>query len=343
MTFYAACRQAGLPIVCQQDMSLWTTYQVGGPADYACEPTDRQMLLQILRIAKQHEMPTYLIGKGSNIIVADAGVRGLVIRLGEKLDNYQVMDAVACQQYVSQSGWLFDETTSYVCVGAGADLGAVVQRQVAEGLGDVCFACGIPGSVGGAVYMNAGAYDGTMADVVFATAYLDEQLNVKWLSKAHHDFGYRHSFFRTQKALILQTIFALKPNDKRVLKAKVDDFTQKRQRSQPLDLPSAGSVFKRPPGHYTGPLITECGLKGYRVGGAAVSQKHAGFIVNVGGATAANILTLIETIQTQVYERFQVDLTLEQRLLGDFDTDLVQRLGAEPIRPWFSSKKHGEV
>lgn len=201
---------------------------------------------------------------------------------------------------------------------SGVLLSDLSARAGSNGWSGLEFACGIPGTVGGAVYMNAGAYGASMSDVVIATRYLDDSLQVRTLVGHAHQFDYRRSYFRDHQSVILGTLIMLQQGDHELIARLVDDYTRRRSETQPLDYPSAGSIFKRPAGHYTGKLITDAGLRGHRIGGAAVSDKHAGFIVNNGTATAQDVLDLIRTIQSEIFDRYGVRLETELQMIGDF-------------------------
>ncbi|MGI6545874.1 MAG: UDP-N-acetylmuramate dehydrogenase [Fastidiosipilaceae bacterium] len=305
----------------QEPMSLHTTFQIGGPADWFYEPSNETQFNQIMVACKACGIPVTVIGRGSNLLVSDRGIRGMVVALGK---NYSRISEYSASQ-LSQSPW-FDELgrdglrgdVYYLYAEAGAllsDLSNYAARNDWTGLE---FACGIPGTTGGAVYMNAGAYGSSMSDVVIATRYFDESSQVKTLVGAAHEFDYRHSLFRRSDALILGTLVMLQRGDHALITQLMDDYNSRRASTQPLEFPCAGSIFKRPPGHYTGKLITDSGLKGKRIGDAMVSEKHAGFIVNDGAATARDVISLIREIQQTIYERYEVHLETELRLVGEY-------------------------
>lgn len=314
---------------CDEDMAAHTTYKVGGPADVFFEPSSEEELRRVLAVTYESGLPVTLIGKGSNLVVADAGIRGLVISLGDRFSTVQIYDPSSLRN----SEWatiLGDEIRGdvyYIYAEAGlslAELSAIATKNSLQG---IAFACGIPGTVGGAVYMNAGAYGASMEDVVIATRFCDLQGKVSCCVGHEHGFGYRHSLFKEQGTVILGSLFMLHRGDVQTIQAEVDDYTERRETTQPLELPSAGSVFKRPPGYFTGKIISDSGLKGYKVGGAAVSTKHAGFIVNEGGATAADIIGLIRYIRGVIKQNYDVDLELEQRFVGEHDPEELRSIG----------------
>ena len=280
-----------------EPMSRHTTFRVGGPADVLFLPESEEQLLQALSIAREAGVPCFVIGNGSNLVVKDGGIRGLVIALGEG------MAAIA------RAG----ETLTAL---AGASLARVSAYAQASGLSGLEFASGIPGTLGGGCAMNAGAYGGQLSDVlVDARVLLDGE--VRTLTVEEMQMGYRTSLPLRRGGIVISARFALTPDDPEAIAARMRELNARRRDKQPLNYPSAGSTFKRPEGYFAGALIEQAGLKGKRVGGAQVSEKHAGFIVNTGGATAADILTLIGTVQDEVADRFGVRLETEVRILGE--------------------------
>ena len=286
--------------VCRAEkMDRHTTFRVGGPADFYFEPATAQELADILSQARACQLPVTILGNGSNVVVSDLGIRGLVISLGDQMAAIQ------------RNG---DE----LIVQAGAKLSSVAALAAREGLGGLAFASGIPGTTGGAVMMNAGAYEHCMADVVVRTAFLDTDLQLKSVAGADHQFSYRHSCFKGTGRIVTETVFRLKPQDPAAIFAEMADLAARRRASQPLEFPSAGSAFKRPPGHYAGKLIADSDLKGCRIGGAEVSEKHAGFIINRGQATASDVALLFGHVRATVEARFAVRLEPEVRFIGDW-------------------------
>lgn len=295
----AALRAAvpDIEIAAAEPMSRHTTFAIGGPADLFVTPKTPEQLSEALKVIRSCGLPLLLLGNGSNMLVADAGYRGAVICMSE-LDDVRAED----------DGTLVAQ--------AGALLGRVARRAQRAGLTGAEFSGGIPGSVGGAVFMNAGAYDGQMAGIVEKTEYLDGEGNLHTLTGEEHCFGYRNSAFRAHPDwTVVRTTMRLQSGDPAVILDKMNDFAQRRRNKQPLNFPSAGSTFKRPEGYFAGRLIEDAGLKGVSVGAAQVSEKHAGFLINRGGATCDEMLRLIELVQQRVRERFGVELECEVRIV----------------------------
>ncbi len=280
-----------------EPMSRHTTFRVGGPADALFFPASVDELRAAMAAAKVAGIPVSLIGNGSNLIVRDGGIRGLVIAMGDPFSEVRVEGACARAQ-------------------AGARLSSVAAAAQRAGLAGLEFAGGIPGTLGGGCAMNAGAYGGELKDVLaWADVLLDG--DVRRLDRDGMEMGYRTSLPLRRGGVVLEAAFVLAPDDPEAIQARMRDLATRRREKQPLNLPSAGSTFKRPEGHFAGALIEGCGLKGCAVGGAQVSEKHAGFIVNIGGATAADILELIAHVQAVVRAETGVDLETEVRVLGE--------------------------
>ena len=275
-----------------------TTFKIGGPADLFVEPTTMAELSFALRTIHEFDVPVTIIGCGSNILVKDGGIRGAVVSVRHMT---QIMD---CNDNV-------------LCIGSGYMLKDASEFAWENGLTGLEFAIGIPGTLGGAVFMNAGAYNGEMSHVVTAVRAVDFQGNIKEYDASHLDFGYRHSVFHDNHEVIGEVIMTLKPGDKNVIKARMDELTEKRESKQPLEFASAGSTFKRPPGYFAGTLIEQTGLKGLSVGDAQVSHKHAGFVINTGSASAKDVLDLIAEVQRRVYDQHGVHLEPEVRMIGE--------------------------
>lgn len=275
-----------------------TTFKIGGPADLFVEPTTMAELSFALRTIHEFDVPVTIIGCGSNILVKDGGIRGAVVSVRHMT---QIMD---CNDNV-------------LCIGSGYMLKDASEFAWENGLTGLEFAIGIPGTLGGAVFMNAGAYDGEMSHVVTAVRAVDFQGNIKEYDASHLDFGYRHSVFHDNHEVIGEVIMTLKPGEKNVIKARMDELTEKRESKQPLEFASAGSTFKRPPGYFAGTLIEQTGLKGLSVGDAQVSHKHAGFVINTGSASAKDVLDLIAEVQRRVYDQHGVHLEPEVRMIGE--------------------------
>ena len=275
-----------------------TTFKIGGPADLFIEPTTMAELSFTLRTIHELDVPVTIIGCGSNILVKDGGIRGAVVSVRHMT---QIMDC--------------NENT--LCIGSGYMLKDASEFAWENSLSGLEFAIGIPGTLGGAVFMNAGAYDGEMSHVVTAVRAVDFQGNIKEYDASHLDFAYRHSVFHDNHEVIGEVIMTLKPGDKDTIKARMDELTEKRESKQPLKYASAGSTFKRPPGCFAGTLIEQTGLKGLSVGDAQVSHKHAGFVINTGSASAKDVLDLIAEVQRRVYDRHGVHLEPEVRMIGE--------------------------
>ena len=276
-------------------LAPYTTFKIGGACDILVRINSVEVLSEAVKYCKSADMPYHVIGKGSNILVSDGGVRGAVLLLGSDFTGISVSGGiVSCQ--------------------AGAALSSVCVAARDHSLSGLEFAYGIPGSVGGAVFMNAGAYGGEVSDVFLSCDYLDESggFLIKTLERGESEFSYRKSPFTGTRNIILSAKFKLNPGGRTKISADMDDFMLRRKTKQPLEYPSAGSTFKRPPGDYASRLIDICGLKGLSAGGAEVSEKHAGFIVNKGGASCGDVLTLIEAVRERVFK--ETGITLEKEV-----------------------------
>ena len=287
-------------ILFDEPMTKHTTFKIGGNADCFVVANVYEDLIKAIEFAKSNNIPIMVIGNGSNLLVSDKGIRGIVVKLGS------FSNEVNCEG-------------SVVTAWAGASLSAVTQEALKNSLTGIEWAFGIPGTVGGAVFMNAGAYDGTMSDVIIETTYLDEGLNLCTLSKELHEFDYRKSAFSLGKVkgIIIKTKMLLELGDREEIWNKMRKCMAARIDKQPLNMPSAGSVFKRPKDHYVGKMVEELGLKGFAVGGAKVSEKHGGFIVNSDNATAEDVKKLIEYIKFRVKDRYNVELETEIKEVGE--------------------------
>lgn len=293
---FAGCTQR--PLLPAEPMTKHTSFHIGGPAELMAQPQSEAELQSLLLKAAEAAVPVTLVGNGSNLLVRDKGIRGLVIKLGSMLRDINV------------SG-------NMLTFGSGVSLAQASKKAAELGLSGMEFAVGIPGSIGGAVYMNAGAYDGEMSKVVKSVRVMDAAGEVSELSAGELDFGYRHSALQDSSKIVTSVTVELAAGDKQAIAEKMADFSNRRITKQPLELPSAGSMFKRPPGYFAGTLIDQTGLKGYTVGGAQVSTKHAGFVVNIGGATAADVLQLISDVQAKVFAAHGVHLEPEVLVLGE--------------------------
>lgn len=276
-----------------------TSFKIGGNADAFCEVMTSQALVSLLNACKASCVPYYIIGNGSNLLVSDKGVRGVVIRLGGEFKTVSLADS-----------------TTVRC-GAGATLASLCSFALENSLGGLEFAWGIPGSVGGAVYMNAGAYDGEIKNAASCVWYINSDLEPAKRSGADLGFSYRKSSFTDSNEIITEVYFSLEPNSKENIRSKMDELLQRRKSKQPLEFPSAGSTFKRPEGGFAAALIEECGLKGKSIGGAQVSTKHSGFVINKGGATCEDVKNLIAYIKEQVYSQKGIMLECEVKMIGE--------------------------
>ncbi len=284
----------------EEDVLLknYTTFQVGGPADIFLTPKNENALLELIKVIQNINTPYFVLGEGSNVIVGDKGYRGIIIYTGE-LDEVLVNE-------------------NNIKAQSGATLKYITKKAQENSLAGMEFASGIPGSLGGAVFMNAGAYGGEMNDIIVNVSAVNNKGKKVILDKEELELSYRNSIFQEKNYIILDATMELNYGDKDQIKERMDVLNQKRQNKQPLEYPSAGSSFKRPENHYTGPLIEKAKMKGYQIGGAQVSEKHAGFIINKGDATAQDILNLIKKIQKEVYEISGVKLKPEPKFLGKF-------------------------
>lgn len=278
-------------------MSEHTYFKVGGPADIMVTPSTKDKVIEVINLCKSENMPYIIIGNGSNLLVRDGGIRGVVIKLSA-LNNIIVNE----EDIIADSGAL---------------LADVSKKALEFSLTGFEFACGIPGSVGGAVFMNAGAYDGELCNVISEALVIDENGNLKVLNNSELELGYRTSAVMTNGYVVIQAKFKLKKGAYEKIKGRIDELTARREDKQPLEYPSAGSTFKRPVGHFAGKLIQDAGLKGFCIGGASVSEKHSGFIINKDHATANDILNLIMHVQRTVKDMFGVDLSPEVRIIGE--------------------------
>lgn len=286
-------------VLSDEPMCRHTTFKIGGNADLFLTPENETAAVAAIKILRAAGIPIFILGNGSNILVGDKGIRGAVVCFNKKMS---CIEAVGDEIYAS----------------AGAILSAVSAKAAKAGLAGTEFASGIPGSVGGAIYMNAGAYNYEIKDIVKSVRYIDSDGNIFELKKDACGFAYRRSVFADNGYVILGCTFGLKKGSTEEIRAQIKAFTQRRVSKQPLEMPSAGSTFKRPDGYFAGALIEAAGLKGKRIGGAEVSTKHAGFLVNSGNATARDVLELIEYVKTEVYKNSGVMLEPEVKLVGDF-------------------------
>ena len=281
-------------------MSRHTTIKIGGPADYFLMPDKDTDVGRIVKICKESAIPYFILGNGSNLLVGDGGYRGAVIQI------YKNMSAVTVEG-------------TEITVQAGALLSSVAAAAKNAALTGFEFAGGIPGTMGGAVVMNAGAYGGEMKDVLTEVTVMDEEGEIVTLPADKLELGYRTSIIKTAGYIVLEAKLQLKEGNPEVIRETMKDLTIRRTTKQPLEYPSAGSTFKRPEGYFAGKLIMDSGLAGYQVGGAQVSEKHCGFVINAGGATARDVRTLMDNVRDIVYKKYGVTLEPEVKFLGDFE------------------------
>ena len=274
-----------------------TTFQIGGPAECFVTPHTVEELTQLVKLCKEKGIPYFVLGNGSNLLVSDMGMDGIVIQLYRNFSELTIEDNIVKAQ-------------------AGAMLAVIGNAARNESLTGFEFASGIPGTLGGAVVMNAGAYGGEMKDIIKSVQLMDGEGNVFELACDEMDFGYRHSIVEEKGYIVLGAVLELARGEQESITARMKELSDARREKQPLEFPSAGSTFKRPEGYFAGKLIMDANLRGYRVGGAQVSEKHCGFVVNRGGATATDVLELIRDVEDRVYEMFHVKLEPEIKLVG---------------------------
>lgn len=276
-----------------------TTFRVGGKADAFLSVKEEEQLKNTILLCNKYKVPFFILGNGSNLLVSDEGYRGLIISVGKDMADICISDTC-------------------IDVGAGAMLGVVAREAAEHGLGGMEFASGIPGTVGGAIVMNAGAYDGEMKNIVTKVRVLTRNGEIYTLSNEELEFGYRMSRVKKEGLIVLSVSLKLEKKEQAAIYEKMNDFAARRRDKQPLEYPSAGSAFKRPEGMFAGKLIMDAGLRGYSVGDAQVSEKHCGFVINKGNATAKEVYTLIQDVQKKVKESFDVTLEPEVIFVGDF-------------------------
>ena len=297
--YEALCQICGSEqVFCEEPMSRHTTFRTGGPADILVTPKAEQ-IGEILSLCKKEQIPWTVIGNGSNLLVGDGGIRGVVLEIGKQMSEISI------------------EGTK-ITAGAGAMLSAIASKAAAQELTGLEFASGIPGSLGGAVVMNAGAYGGEMKDVLTEVTVLTPEGTFLTLPAAELDLSYRHSIIPERGYLVVSAVLELHPGKAEEIRAIMEDLKEKRVSKQPLEYPSAGSTFKRPEGYFAGKLIQDAGLRGFLVGGAQVSEKHCGFVINRDHATSADICNLMNQVSEIVFEKFGVRLEAEVKKIGEF-------------------------
>lgn len=284
-------------ILTMEPLKKHTTFRIGGPARYFVRPKTTKEIIELISYCQENDLPYFILGKGSNLLVSDQGYSGMIIQL---LQNYSDIQ-IEGNMIVAQSGAL---------------LSAIAGKAAAHSLGGMEFAAGIPGTIGGAVFMNAGAYDGEIRQVLVQAEVLDREGQVRILTNEQLELGYRTSIVKKMGYVVLRIWLRLEDREESLVRARIEELRKARIAKQPLEYPSAGSTFKRPAGYFAGKLIMDAGLAGLQVGDAQVSEKHCGFVINRGNATAAQTLELISTVQKQVKDKFQVDLEMEVQMLG---------------------------
>lgn len=285
-------------ILADEPMSRHITFRVGGPADFFVTPKTKEEVRDMIRVCKEEKMPYYIIGNGSNLLVSDQGYRGVIIQIYKEMNEVTVEgDMIKAQ--------------------AGALLSGIAAKALGAELTGFEFASGIPGTIGGACVMNAGAYGGEMKDVLESVTVLTDEGEIQELERDELELGYRTSVIAKKGYIVLGAVLKLEHGDGEKIKACMDELKEKRVTKQPLEYPSAGSTFKRPEGHFAGKLIEDAGLRGFQVGGAQVSEKHCGFVINRDHATATDIMELMRQVQIRVKENSGVDLEPEVKRLGD--------------------------
>ncbi|MDO5423693.1 MAG: UDP-N-acetylmuramate dehydrogenase [Eubacteriales bacterium] len=282
-----------------EPMKNHTTFRIGGPADYFVKPHSKAEIAAVLKACRNANEPYFILGNGSNLLVGDNGYRGLVLQI---FKNY-------CD--ITQEG-------ERLRIKSGALLSKAAKKALEFGLTGLEFASGIPGTMGGAIYMNAGAYGSEIRDILTEATVLTEDLEIRTIPAAELELGYRTSNVAKNGWIVLEAVLTLKKGSRTEIQARMDELKNRRITKQPLEYPSAGSTFKRPEGYFAGKLIMDSGLAGYTVGGAQVSEKHCGFVINTGNATAKDVTDLMKAVTDTVYEKFQVRLEPEVRLLGEF-------------------------
>lgn len=288
----------GEHVLQQESMTKHTSFRIGGNVDIYISPRNKEEIKNVISIAKKYNMPVTVIGNGSNLLVSDKGIRGIVIQIGKDM-----CDVVVEGQKVKAE--------------AGALLSAIGAEALKYHLKGFAFASGIPGSLGGAVCMNAGAYGGEIKDILLEVEVLTKELETKILSVEELAFSYRHSIIPEKEYIVLCATLQLEKGEYAAIQKEMTELAEQRREKQPLNFASAGSTFKRPQGYFAGKLISDAGLKGYQIGDAQVSEKHGGFIINRGNATCAEVVALIEHCQKTVFEKFGVSLETEVKMIGE--------------------------
>ena len=298
--FKQLCECAGEEQVLKNELlKSHTTFRIGGPADYFVTPENADQLKAVIEVCKTNHIPWYIIGNGSNLLVGDAGYRGVIIQIYRNMNNIKVVEDTLEVQ-------------------AGALLSRISAAALEHSLTGMEFASGIPGTIGGAVVMNAGAYGGEMKDIVSSVTVLKKNGTIVDIPAEKMEFGYRTSVIKKEQYIVLGAVLRLQKGEEHAIRERMEELRKQRTSKQPLEYPSAGSTFKRPEGYFAGKLIMDAGLRGYRVGDAMVSEKHCGFVINAGNATARDVRTLMDDVSRRVREQFGVELEPEVKFLGEF-------------------------
>ena len=284
----------------EEPMEKHTTFRIGGPADYFLCPQTAEELKAVIHVCKETETPYFILGNGSNLLVSDKGYRGAVIQIWKNMSEVSVEDETKIRAQ------------------AGAQLSKIASCALEQSLEGFEFAAGIPGTLGGAVVMNAGAYGGELKDVLVEATVLDTEGNVRTLKNEELELGYRHSIVKEKNYIVLEAVFELNKGSKEAISSQMRELAGKRREKQPLEYPSAGSTFKRPEGYFAAKLIEDAGLKGFSVGGAMVSEKHSGFVINYNDATASDVMELCRQVREKVKALSGVELEMEVKRLGEF-------------------------
>lgn len=287
-------------VLFDEPMSQHTTFRIGGPADVFVMPENYEQIREVLRLCKEEKLPFFVLGNGSNLLVSDSGYRGVIIQMDRNMEEIRL-----------------DGEEIHACAGALLSSVAVAARNAS--LTGFEFAGGIPGTIGGAAVMNAGAYGGELKDVLKEVTVMTREGEILTIPADKLEMGYRTSIIKTAGYLVLEAVISLKKGDEEKIRAVMKELSERRTEKQPLDYPSAGSTFKRPEGYFAGKLIMDSGLRGYRAGGAQVSEKHCGFVINAGGATAEDVRSLMDHVIRVVREKYGVTLEPEVKCLGDFN------------------------
>ena len=284
-----------------EPLSNHTTFRIGGPADYYAVPKDIETLKKLIECCRENNISYYILGRGSNVLFGDGGFRGVIIEVGKNLEQVEFLPE------------------GKVRAQAGISLSKLAAALAERGLGGFEFASGIPGSLGGGITMNAGAYGGEMKDCLLEATVLDQSGNIQTLASKDLKLSYRHSTVMEEGHIVLEAVLQFTPGDQDAIRAQMKELNGRRKEKQPLEYPSAGSTFKRPEGYFAGKLIQDAGLCGYSVGGAQVSEKHCGFVINRQSATAEDVQALIKDVQTIVKDKFGVTMEPEVRMVGQFN------------------------